>query len=339
MDSVTQLLLGAAVAGAVAGKRTTPKVLAAGAILGTVPDLDVFISYGDPLQDMIQHRGFSHSLFVLFPFSLLLAFAWQQWKKSDWSFLQLWAVIAAALMTHPLLDSFTSYGTQLFWPLDVASVAISSIFIIDPLYTLPLLILVIASLMWRDKAAYLCRVSLVISSAYLMWTVAAQQIVTDRVLAEIQGTSREGAAILVTPTPLNSVLWRTVVITESSYWEGLTSLLDSSSEIEMIEHPKGRWDQGINDSDYKQLEAFTRGFVSISRQQDQLKVTDLRLGMAGYHPFSFYLAQQVESRWQSITPIKVDTTAIRIKDVPAAWLRLLGNQEFDANLCHKSECG
>lgn len=339
MDSVTQLLLGAAVAGAVAGKRTTPKVLAAGAILGTLPDLDVFISYGDPLQDMIKHRGFSHSLFILFPFSLLLAYAWQRWKKSDWSLLQLWTVIAAVLVTHPLLDSFTAYGTQLFWPLDVASVAISSIFIIDPLYTLPLFALVLASLLWREKAAKLCQISLVISSCYLLWTVAAQQIATERVLAEIKGTPLEGSSILVTSTPLNSVLWRTVVITETSYWEGLTSLFDSNSNIEMIEHPKGHWNPNINDVNFKKLEAFTNGFVSISQQENKLKVTDLRLGMAGYHPFSFYLAQEVESSWQSITPVKVESATIRVKDVPAAWLRILGNQEFDANLCHKSECG
>lgn len=72
VDSITQAALGASVAAVVAGRHCKPKMLLAGAVLGTLPDLDVFISYGDPISDTVKHRGFSHSLFVLLSFSLLI---------------------------------------------------------------------------------------------------------------------------------------------------------------------------------------------------------------------------------------------------------------------------
>src|SRR5690606_18468181 len=144
MDSITQAVLGAGVQAALLGRWQGRKALLYGAMLGTLPDLDVVIDYGDAVAQMTYHRGFSHSIFVLSP----LALAWlaRRWRPHPGYsgrrlFLTLWLV----LITHVLLDSFTSYGTQLFWPLETPPVAWSSIFIIDPLYTLPLLVAVLVT--------------------------------------------------------------------------------------------------------------------------------------------------------------------------------------------------
>ena len=72
MDSITQSVLGASIAGAVAPAGHRRKALLVGAALGTLPDLDVLIDYGDAVRNFTYHRGFSHSLLVLAPFSLLL---------------------------------------------------------------------------------------------------------------------------------------------------------------------------------------------------------------------------------------------------------------------------
>ena len=47
--------------------------------------------------------------------------------------------------THGLLDSCTSYGTQLFWPFSDERVAWDTMSIVDPLFTIPLLVFVIAA--------------------------------------------------------------------------------------------------------------------------------------------------------------------------------------------------
>ena len=99
----------------------------AGAALGTLPDLDVFIDYGDAVRNFTYHRGFSHSLLVLAPFSvalwLLLRRFWAPVREAPRRWL---AAIALTLLTHPLLDAHTAYGTQLLWPLDSPPVAWST---------------------------------------------------------------------------------------------------------------------------------------------------------------------------------------------------------------------
>ncbi len=125
MDSLTQAALGASLAGAVAGNTLGRSVLLTGAVLGTLPDLDVVIDYGTAVANFTQHRGFSHSLFVLAP--LAVALAWLLWRwKPQLSFQRWLALTGLILITHPLLDAFTTYGTQLFWPIG-PPVAVSSI--------------------------------------------------------------------------------------------------------------------------------------------------------------------------------------------------------------------
>ncbi|MGR5130506.1 metal-dependent hydrolase [Photobacterium swingsii] len=338
MDSVTQAALGAAVAGLIAGKKCSPKVLLAGAALGTLPDLDVLIHYGDPVSDMVKHRGFSHSIFVLLPFSWLLALIWQRFKPTVFSFMHLWFLVAACLITHPLLDSFTSYGTQLLWPLS-ASIAVSSIFIIDPIYTVPLVVMVLASLLWREKGAKLCGIGLGLSSLYLTWSVVALSMVENRVENQLVGTPLEAQPVFIAPTPLNTVLWRIVVLDGDTYWEGLTSLLDDNPHIDFIAKDRGKWPLQDKPQHLLMLEQFTQDFVKYQHIENRLTATDLRLGVAQYLPFSFQFAQQnTGHEWQFGLPIAIESPNVRIKHVPALWLRLLGNQAIDANLCHEAEC-
>jgi len=144
MDSLTQLVLGSAVGEAVLGKKIGRKASLYGAVLGTLPDLDVFIP-ANPVNSFVEHRSWSHSILVLFVVAALLALFFIRWHKKDqisqdisygyWLF-----ATYLILVTHPLLDWCTTYGTQLLWPLNNFPYGISNIFIIDPLYTLPLLV-------------------------------------------------------------------------------------------------------------------------------------------------------------------------------------------------------
>ncbi|MEJ2763168.1 metal-dependent hydrolase [Photobacterium sp. MCCC 1A19761] len=340
MDSVTQAALGAAVAGLVAGRQCSPKVLLAGAALGTLPDLDVLIRYGDPVSDMVKHRGLSHSLLVLLPFSLLLAGLWHKLRadRTGWQFSRLWLLIAGCLLTHPLLDAFTAYGTQLLWPLPV-SVAVSSIFIIDPLYTMPLVLMVLASLLWRRNMAKLCGIGLTISGCYLLWSVIALNMVENRVEHQLANTPLAERPVFITPTPVNTVLWRVVVLDGETYWEGLTSLLDSDPTIDFIAKERGQWPWDEKPKHLQMLEQFTHQFVKYEQEGDALLATDLRLGIVDYLPFRFVLAHQTaDGGWQAEQPVQLESPNVRPKHLPALWLRLLGNQDINADLCHVKEC-
>lgn len=142
MDPITQGAVGAAVA--VVASRRPQHVQAAviGALAGMAPDLDVLIrSSDDPLLTLEYHRQFTHSVFfipILGSLCALLIFvtAGRRWQL-NWRHCLLWSLLGCA--THGLLDSCTSYGTQLLWPFSGQRFAWDIISVVDPLFSLPLL--------------------------------------------------------------------------------------------------------------------------------------------------------------------------------------------------------
>ncbi|CAH0533060.1 hypothetical protein VST7929_00912 [Vibrio stylophorae] len=333
MDSISQAVLGASVAGAVAGRQCNVKVLLAGAALGTLPDLDVLIDYGSDIANVVKHRGFSHSLFVLTLFSWSLTALLKRFSQFEaWGFMRLGLLIWLSLITHPLLDSFTTYGTQLFWPLSVPSVALNSVFIIDPLYTLPLIIGLCFA--WRRRAvmasmAKACRIGLFVSCAYLLWSLAAQQMIMSRVQAQLVATPLENSRVLVSASPFNTLLWRVVVMGEEHYWEGTASLLDSHAQIDFSVHPIGRWPFDVEPQSLRALRRFTHDYLRFEVREQQLLAVDLRLGFVNYHPFSFVMATQNEQgAWQALEqPYQIARNEMgpRPISVVQLWQRLWGD--------------
>ncbi len=237
MDSITQAALGAALGGAVAGKVLGRKALIAGAVLGTLPDLDVVIDYGTAVANFTQHRGFSHSLLVLVPLAVILGWLLHRWQPRL-PYRQWLLLTGLVLVTHPLLDSMTTYGTQLFWPLG-RPVAINSIFIIDPLYTLPLLVPLFYSL-WQPGRVRPLIAGLVLSTAYLGWTLVAQQIITNRIDQELAARGLENAPALIQPMPFTSLLWRATVLAGDQRLEIVTGLFDGDIPLSVERFPATR---------------------------------------------------------------------------------------------------
>ena len=141
MDSISQAALGAAVGVAVMG-RTRPVWQAAltGAVVGTLPDLDVFVDQGDPIRNMVLHRAETHALFWQALASPVLGLLLAVITNSQPLFRRWWLMVVLTLFTHSALDAMTVYGTQIALPFSSYPVGLGSLFIIDPLYTLPLLI-------------------------------------------------------------------------------------------------------------------------------------------------------------------------------------------------------
>ncbi|WP_191059292.1 metal-dependent hydrolase [Geminicoccus harenae] len=165
MDTVTQMLFGATVAQAGFRRRLGRKAMVAGALLGMVPDLDVVVGWvAGPFANWQYHRSLTHSL--LFGPLLGPLFGWLFWRLhramvqerpdvANRDTLRAWIWLAIlALLTHPLIDLFTSYGTQLLWPFTDHRFAINAMPIIDPLYSLVLVVaLLFGSLRARSARA------------------------------------------------------------------------------------------------------------------------------------------------------------------------------------------
>ncbi len=324
MDSITQAALGASIAGAIAGKTLGRSALLTGALIGTLPDLDVVIDYGTAVANFTQHRGFSHSLFVLVPLSFLLAWGLCRWKPAI-SYQRWLALVGLILVTHPLLDAFTTYGTQLFWPLG-SPVALNSIFIIDPLYTLPLLAGCLVFLI-RPPALTAVAAGLLLSSLYLGWSLAAQQMITERVRPALAEAGMAQASLMVQPMPFNTVLWRVTAIDQDARIEIVTGFLDDSDQLS-LEHFARNPDIAQSVAmlpEVRRLEWFTKGFLHYEQAGSQITATDIRLGIPGAHPFTFIVAETTDGDILEVTSSQKPRPAINRDALPLLWSRLTGD--------------
>lgn len=302
MDSITQAVLGASIQGALLGRWQGRKALLYGAMLATVPDLDVIMEYGDAVANMTYHRGFSHSLFVLSSFALLLTWLARRFRPHPgYSAQRLLLTLWLVLVTHPLLDAFTSYGTQLFWPLTPTPTAWSSLFIIDPLYTVPLIAAVVISLFTglREQSWRVPAVALALSTLYIGFSLTGKFMAEQRVEQELARQGIQAERLFVTPTPFNTLLWRVIVLDGEDYHEALVGWLDDDTpHLQRLPRGTHLREQLAGSAMHERLDWFTGGVLRYDQVGDHLIVTDLRLGMTGFHPFRFDFAHLRDGRWQ-----------------------------------------
>jgi inner membrane protein len=323
VDSVTQAALGAAIGGAIAPAGQRRKALLAGAALGTLPDMDVLIDYGDAVANFTYHRGFSHSLLVLPPFALLLWLALRRWWAPVREEPLRWlAIIALALITHPLLDAHTAYGTQLFWPFEVTPTMWATLFIIDPLYTLPLLVGVLVVAL-RPASTRTIRACLLLSTLYLGWSWVAQSTVARHVDVALAGRGVPNAPAFIVPTPFNTLIWRVVVLTEEGYLEGFDSLLTDEDRLVFTTHEFDRavLDAANNVWAVARLRWFARDFVKATIDNDRLLVTDLRMGQEPIYVFTHVAAVRGNPHWEAV-PTELISPAIDERVLLDAWKRM-----------------
>lgn len=339
MDSVTQIALGAACGDAILGSRIGKKAALWGAALGTLPDLDTFYPFADPIAAFTLHRGYSHSYFVLAAIAPLIAWLACKVHPTTRGHWPRWLALAfVCLLTHPLLDSFTVYGTQVGLPLSNHPVAWSTIFIIDPLYTLPLLIGIAIALRHRRpsglvpdaarRTSHATVFALAISSCYLALSVAVKAHVEGHVHREL---ARQGIAYdraMTTPAPFNILLWRAVVIGGPNYWEGFYSLMDDGPlEFQRYASGHGFLTRTVMTEQIRSLTEFSKGFYAVEKEADgTIRVHDLRMGLLGEFVFNFRVAQERNGEIRPISPTR-GTPARPTPDLLRALFTRIGDRD------------
>jgi len=282
MDSLTQIILGAAVGEAVLGKKVGNKAILYGAIAGTIPDLDVFASYfTDTVSALEIHRGFTHSIVFSVLFAPIFGWIVSRYEKykdfKGWSWLFFWALI-----THPILDAHTTWGTQLFWPLDLR-LAFKTIFVIDPLYTLPFLVFLILTMFQKrtsKKRHYYNSIGLTLSTAYLALTFLLKSMAFTKFENALQTQNIAYEQLDTRPSPLNTILWSANVETKDTYLLGNYSFFDTQ-DISFDTYPKNHELLGnlIENEKVKRMIAISEGWYTINKIGDQLYYNDLRFGV------------------------------------------------------------
>lgn len=336
MDSVSQLAVGAVVGEVVLGEKVGNRAMLWGAIVGTLPDLDIlFYPLMDEVSQLGWHRGISHSLLLNGALALVLGWALyrlngRRESHRGWTILSL-----ACLLSAVLLDCFTVYGTQVFQPFSDYQVGFNNISIIDPLFTVPLLVVLVVALFLR-KSPFAKRVviltGLSLSTLYMAATIGIKvhaESVIEKSLSR-QGISYE--RLMTTPTLFNSVLWRATAEAPDGYYVGYYSLFDTRSEID-FRHINRNQDllTGMRDSRaVKQLLWFSDGWYTVRETADSsLVFSDLRFGeihtdseRQGQYVFNWRLTKNQSGISMTRLDQQVDDAGAAMQFL---WNRILGH--------------
>lgn len=287
MDSLTQIVLGAAVGEAVLGRKIGNKAMFYGAIAGTIPDLDVFAShFTDTVSALAIHRGFTHSILFSVLFGVL--FGWLVSRYERYKDIKGWVLLFfLAFITHPLLDAHTTWGTQLFWPFDMR-LAFKTIFVVDPLYTLPFLVFLIFAMLQKRTSAKRRRynnLGLIISSSYLLLTIVLKSLAYKQFEKSLASQGISYLQLDTRPAPLNTILWNANVETQHNYLIGNYSFFDSQP-ITFIAYPKNHDLLGdlIYNEKLQRMIAISNGWYTITKKNDNLYYNDLRFGLLSLQP-------------------------------------------------------
>lgn len=344
MDSLTQIVLGAAVAEASLGKKIGNRAMVWGAIAGTIPDLDV-ISNGfmTPIDALAFHRGPTHSF--LFEIIMALIMGWTihkfyNWKQHKilgiamWSLLFLsiafgigsgssWSIKGISistitmlafgyliyrrysrpsyespnatirewqwmffwsLFTHPILDCFTTYGTQFLLPLSSARLSFNNIAVADPLYTLPFLICLIVAICLPkgELRSKWNKAGLIISSAYMLFTLGNKYFINTVFEDSLEKQGITAKRYLTSPSILNNILWSGIAETDTAYYYGQYSLFDKEKKFVLNKKMKTNAELSKKyeaDPTLKTLKWFSADYYFMEqRTPDTLAYYDMRFG-------------------------------------------------------------
>ena len=287
MDPLSQGVVGVVAAQQTANRKHLLIASALGFFAGMSADLDIFIkSSQDPLFSLEFHRQFTHSILFM-PFGGLICalfFYYLFLQKKDISFKQTYIYSTLGYATHGLLDACTTYGTQLFWPFTNDRIAWNTISIIDPLFTLPILFLILFAVIKNNKKYSYVALSWVLIYSSLGFIQKDRAIETGKKLAQSRG--HEVINIEAKPSFANIIVWKTIYTTQTHYYidavrAGLNTRVIEGVKIGKFNIQKSfPWldPQSQQAKDIERFRWFSNGYIAISHNNPN-HIIDIRYSM------------------------------------------------------------
>lgn len=277
MDSLTHIVLGAAIGDRILGKKIGRKAAWIGALAKTFPDFDLLYSgLNDPRKYVLYHRSYTHSFFIELLTAFPMAWIFYMLFKKKVSY-KMWFILwLTCLWCHSLLDICTNYGTRIFLPFSKKLVALNNIAIADLIFTLPILLLVVAALFFRNESRnriMLMRTSLVYTVLYLGMTFVNKSIANAHFKKSLEDNHIAYQDYMSNPTILNNILWYSVVNSDSILKVGEYSLLQKDKPIEWRSYPINKMLlDNCESPDARMLTWFSQGFSFTLLNNDTLEV-------------------------------------------------------------------
>lgn len=329
MDTLSHTVLGACIGEAMMGKQIGKKGMIWGAIAANFPDIDVFFSlFFHPVDTLLVHRGITHSfLFVLIMSGL---FGWifrKIFKDKCVSYIKWFQFFLIALLSHLLLDSCTVYGTGIFEPFSNYRFQFTSLFIIDPLYTLPLFIAGTALLILKKnslKRNFWCKFGIYLSTIYLLFAIGNKLYMENVFANSLKKQSISVKEQITAPTALNNILWSVVAKDTHGYWIGFYSHFDKSKKVNFLFIPRNDSLAGelLHNKAVQKLIKFSSGYYCFTQHHDTIYFNDLRFAFVNlFHYGSKNVSYEKDVFVFSLGMIKDPTAPYGIHFERNVWSR------------------
>lgn len=292
MDSITHIALGACMGEAFAGRQLGRKAMLWGALAQSAADIDFLAAFWlDTTDNLLAHRGFTHSLLFVALITPIMALLAERWHRPHNISLYKWMIFfGGVIFFHVFIDAFNNYGVGWLEPFNHARISFNSIYVADPFFSVWTGIgfagLILAGRN-SSRRKFWWRFGLGLSGLYLTYCLVNKSKIDADVRAILKKERIVYSRYFTTPAPLQNWLWFVVAGTDSGYYVGYRSLLDSQKKIDFEYFPRNdSLLTGVQDHENLQkLIRFSQEFYTVERwNKDTLVFNDLRFGqIIGWH--------------------------------------------------------
>jgi inner membrane protein len=311
VDTLTHIAFGAVVGEVLAGKRIGKKALLLGAAAQSLPDIDFIAAlWLSPADNLLAHRGFTHSFLFLLLITPALALLARRWRFTNQMPLRSWIYFfGIQILIHLLIDSLNAYGVGWLEPFHHFRFSFHVLFVADPFFSIPLALACLALLMLRSdhpKRFLWTRIGLTVAMVYMMYAFCNKLIIERDIRKAYANTNIISEHYFSTPTPFNSWLRYSIAEVDSGYYASYHSVFDIHTVSELTFFPRNEaLIKPLNDSEeLRSLLRFSQDYYTIEKWEDTLVFNDLRFGqMAGWadpnakFAFHYYLQHPKENKF------------------------------------------
>jgi len=347
VDLITQAALGAVMGGLVLGKKLGRPAIGWGTLFGVLPDADAMLTpLIDTAWDLKIHRGITHSILLTLVLSYALAKPLaKRWKKQKVTPQRAGALVFLAWSTHLLIDCFTAYGTQALWPFSGYPVSFDNLFIIDPVFTMPLLVAVIWGLLikaptWKKgQGIKMMAICLGISCFYVGLSFWAKDAVSSAVKRDLAQREIAFERKMEAPAPFSILLWRCLIERDGEIWMAYRSVFDGDKPVLWTIFPKQQevldeWSENPEAWEVREIRRFSKDWCLARPTPKGVWIVDLRFGEyrewdkrgLELRPLNFAWEFQIDGRGDPLK--KADREMKEMKPMlDRMWARIWGEQE------------
>ncbi len=281
--------MGACLGEGIAGKKLGKKAMLIGALANNLPDIDVITTFWtEPAKELLVHRGITHSILFACIAGPLLAYLFQKtFTKNPLSFRRWLLLIQSGLFIHIIMDAFTAYGTGWFEPFSHYRVTFNTLFILDPLFSLPMIIAAVVLLVLKSssvqKRGVTYRLGLGLSALYLSITIGVKVYVNSVVSKDLSANSISYNSYMATPTAMNNVLWYAIAKKDDHFYIGYYSIFDEDEQIkwELFTQNDSLLSPFKVSEEVAYLKRFSKDYYCLHKEENHVVFSDMRFGQIG----------------------------------------------------------